>query len=142
MFATHIRHFLEFIRNPQRQLAIVIAVIGYCFLVVTWQYRSIEYTDPVQPVLEVHPRVFNLASQVEVGMHINNFPEFSFRENAFTLDTLVWFSFPVGTESLHTLKKFSFQNGRIIRRSLPTIKIVNNQVTVSFQTIVNLKSSS
>lgn len=140
MVAQHVRQFLEFVRNPQRQLFIVIAIITYCFLVVTWQYRTVEYTDPVQPVLEVHPRVFNLASQVQVGMHINNFPEFSFRENAFTIDALVWFSFPVGTESLHTLKKFSFQNGRIIRRSLPTIKIINNQVTVSFQTIVKLKA--
>ena len=140
MIARHTIRFLEFVRNPQRQLAMVIAIIIYCFTVVTWQYNKTHFADPVQPVLAVHPRVFQLASHITVGMHINNFPEFSFRKNEFTLDALVWFSFPVGTESLQTIKQFSFQNGKVVRRSLPTIKIVDDLVTVSFQTIVDFKA--
>lgn len=140
MIKQQIIRSLEFVRNPQRQLAAVVLIIMYCFGLVTWQYQKTHFSDPVQPVLEVHPRVYQLATHITVGMHINNFPEFSFRRNTFTLDALVWFSFPVGTEALHTIEQFSFQNGTIKSRSLPTIKIVDDIVTVSFQTIVNFKA--
>lgn len=140
MITNYAVSFLQFIRNPRRQLSIVILTIFYCFGIVAWQYQKTRYADPIQQVLEVHPRVFQLASHVTVGLHINNFPEFSFRENKFTLDTLVWFAFPVGTESLHTIKEFSFQNGKILHKSLPTIKIVENVAMISFQAIVDFKA--
>ena len=91
MITAHAIRFLDLFATLQRQLTTVIAIIIFCFGVVAWQYKKTHFADPLQPVLEVHPRVFQLASHITVGMHINNFPEFSFRKNEFTLDALVVF---------------------------------------------------
>lgn len=131
---------LDRFRNPQLQLTIVVAVMAYCVILLSLQYQERRYAEPIQPVLEVPTQVKRLANKVEVGLHINNFPEFSFHKNKFILDALVWFKFPVGTESLASIQEFSFQNGQIRHRSLPIIKVVDDVVLISFQTTVEFKS--
>jgi len=141
MFKRQSIKLLDRFRNPKAQLVLVAVMLAYFVGLITWQHTMEHHADPIQQVLEIHPRVKRLASQVHVGMHINNFPEFSFNKNSFLMDVLVWFSFPIGTESLHTIEQFSFQNGEIKKKSLPTIKINDKIVMVSFQTTVSFKTS-
>ncbi|MGD1997580.1 MAG: hypothetical protein PVJ92_01555 [Candidatus Dependentiae bacterium] len=139
-FRKQVDLLLDRLKNPQAQLAIIIAMIAYFVILLSWQHNYTHYADQIPPLLEVPAKVEQLASKVTVGLHVNNFSEFSFSKNKFTMDALVWFSFPLGTESLQTIKQFGFQNGKIKRKSLPTIKIVDNIVMVSFQTVVDFKA--
>jgi len=132
--------FLDRIRNPQAQLAIIVGMIFYFIGLISWQHKTPQYADKIQPVLEVQSNIRQLASKVTVGLHLNNFAEFSFSKNKFKLDALVWFTFPIGTESLYTIEKFSFQNGTILQKSPPMIKIIGKSVMISFQTIVEFKA--
>lgn len=137
---TRLEALIEQIRRPAVQLSLIVFIICYVTGLLLWQHDYSHFADPIQPVLEIQNQTKRLASQVTTGLHINNFPEFSFHKNKFVLDAIVWFKYPVGVESIKTVEGFSFQNGKLLSRSLPTIKIDHGIVTVSYQTTVEFKT--
>ena len=140
MIRAHITSVFEFFRQPRPLLSTIVFTIGFLIFFLFVQNDRKHFAEEVPQILQVQPSVKKLASHVDVGLHINNFPEFSFRKNKFILDALVWFKFRVGTESLKTIEDFSFQNGQIISKSLPIIKVRKGFVTISYQTIAEFKT--
>jgi hypothetical protein len=110
--------------------------IVFLFVVLGQQFKTI---DP-EPVLlhQIDEKAKSKASVVSVGLHIHNFPEASFVKGEFLIDGIIWFSFPVGTESLKTVENFSIQNslmqenGELIYKSNPIIKLIEDRVLLCY----------
>jgi hypothetical protein len=88
----------------------------------------------------------NRATAVTVGLHVNGFPSFSFIKNEFMIDGILWFKFQQGTVSLRTIEGFSLQNsllqenGTLIYKSPPIVKIIGKEVLVSYHMQTTFKT--
>ena len=132
--------FFKTIRTAKFQLSLLFLVIFYVVGLLFWEYKQDSYAEAIYPILKVKEQEKQLASNVLTGLRINNFPSFSFERNRFTMDAFVWFRFPIGTESLDTIKKFDFQNGKITYQSLPMIKLIEDDVLVTYQVKADFKA--
>ncbi len=130
----------RFIKAPSFQISSIILSMLLITGILTWEYQKHVYPEPHQEILKVDKKVHRFASIVDVGLHINNFPTFSFHENKFVMNAAVWFRFPAGAESLDTVKNFGFENGTILERSKPFIKLIGHNVVVSYQVKVAFKT--
>ena len=133
-------NFFKIIKTEKFQLLTILLVIFYAVAVLIWEHRSDNYAEKIYPILKVKEEVKQLASNISVGLHVNTFPKFSFDRNEFTMDAFIWFRFPVGTESLHTIERFDFQNGEIKYKSSPMIKLIGDDVVVTYQVKVEFKA--
>jgi hypothetical protein len=122
------------------QLISIFLVITYITILSVAEHKSQKFAEKIYPIQKVPDHVDMISSHVEVGLHINNFTKFSFDTNEFTMDALTWFRFPIGTESLSTIEKFDFQNGTILNKSAPIIKLINDDVLVTYQVKVDFKT--
>ncbi|MFA5307037.1 MAG: hypothetical protein WC365_06330 [Candidatus Babeliales bacterium] len=64
--------------------------------------------------------------RVKVGMFIRDVPIFNIEKNNFKIDSVIWFEFNGDEITLDTLEKFSIDNGKILSKSPPDIKISEN----------------
>lgn len=128
--------FLQFIKKPKFQIYSVIITLLLVASLATIQYKKVSYAEKEYQITKLSKQEKRLSSCVDVGLFINNFPEFSFYKNKFIVDALVWFSFPIGTESLHTIENFTFQNGKIKYKSKPIIQLDNKTVTISYHVVI------
>jgi hypothetical protein len=115
--------------------AVGISILFVSYLLF-YQYTNKYNTNETYNVLQVGEDVKRMASHVQVGLFVNNFPEFSIYKNRFKMNCVVWFRFPVGTESLDTIDNFSFQGGTIKTKSKPIVKIIGDDVVVSYKVTV------
>jgi len=133
------------IKTAKFQLTIIIITILYIVGLLLWQNVTIFYAEKIFTINKIEKSVRRLANNVSVGLHINNFPNFSFNENKFIMDAFVWFKFEVGTESLDTIENFTFRNSNlqdlgILFKSKPMIKLIDNDVVVTYHVQVEFKS--
>ncbi len=132
--------FFKIIKTAWFQIIIIFFVIIYAVSILIWEHKRDNYAEKIYPIFKVKEEIKQLASNVSVGLHINTFPKFSFNQNDFTMDAFVWFKFPVGTESLHTIKNFDFQNGEIKYKSPPMIKLIDDDVVVTYMVKAEFKA--
>lgn len=106
-----------------------------------------DVTDPIHTLHTLEPSLQRTSSLVSVGLHINNLPVFSISKNTFTIDGIVWFRFPIGTESLDTISRFEIQNvvrsqgGDLLYKSEPIIKLVGDEVIASYHIQATIKTA-
>ncbi len=79
--------------------------------------------------------------KVKTGLFIKNFPNFDIIRNTFLIDCLVWFELYPDEIMLNMVEKFSFNNGRIVHRSSPDIKIDQGKMIVTYDVRVECKSN-
>jgi len=125
--------------------AILFTIIYISILLFAQRTRFLS--DDKAPVLhKVDAQTQKLASTVHVGMYLNSFPMFSFESGEFTIDATVWFKFPAATEALSTLEQFTIynsliqNNGALLYRSAPIIKLVGDDVIASYHIQTSFKS--
>jgi hypothetical protein len=116
------------------------SIILTCLIIITTlvlknQWATIH--DKIPGVHQLSAQEKNRAIAVDVGLHINGFPNFSFVKNEFTLDGILWFKFQYGSVSLDTIGDFSIQNsllenGEISYKSAPIVKLMGDEVLVSY----------
>lgn len=128
------------LRHPVVHTILIFSLLTYIGGLFYIQNETITCRDPLPTLLPVSKSCSLIATEVTAGLHVNSFSQFSFEKNEFCMDAIVWFTFPVGSESLKTVEEFSFQNGRITSKSLPTIKVIDDIVMMSFQTVVEFKT--
>jgi len=131
---------LRYLKAVHFQLNAVLLALIYITALHVWQYQHNFYSENPQRVLQLDKSARQLASDVNVGLHINNFPLFSFNKNDFVMDAIVWFRFAIGTESLKAIDQFEFQNGKILQKSKPIVKLFGDEVVVSYQVKVQFKT--
>ena len=134
------KKFFNVIKKSSFQIISVLLVISFISGILIWEYNKNEFSEKIFPVPKVDEKIKILTPSISVGLFINNFPNFSFNENKFAIDAFVWFRFPIGTESLNTISKFDFVNGEINYKSDPIIKLIKNDVLVTYQIKASFKA--
>lgn len=132
--------FFKLIKNIKFQISCILLVTIYTVTLLFIEHRQENFSEKIYPILKVKDDVKKISSNVDVGLHINNFPTFEIYKNNFSLDAIVWFRFPIGTESINTIDKFEFKNGEIAYKSPPMIRKIENKVIVAYQVKVNFKA--
>jgi hypothetical protein len=125
------------LRKTKYQIASIFSVYLYVFLILLYQYSMDNYNEILPSLQKVDPQVEKIAAKVETGMFINGFPKFSFSQNDFVVDAIVWFKYPKEALPLDVIKSFSFKNflftrGNRVYQSEPMIKLIGSDVFVSF----------
>jgi hypothetical protein len=104
------------------------------------QYQQHYFAEENVKLKKIGEQAQRLSSIVETGLYINNFPRFSFTKNAFIMDSIVWFKFALGTESLHTIDRFSFQNGKILSKSEPMVQVDEKNILIRYHVVVKFST--
>lgn len=82
-----------------------------------------------------------LTAKVKAGLFVKNFSEFDVKNNKFVADCVVWFEFNSDEVMLGTIGMFSFDNGDIIMKSEPDVKIQERKTIAKYDVKVVFKSS-
>ncbi|MBU1008135.1 hypothetical protein KKA53_03600 [Candidatus Dependentiae bacterium] len=130
------KKIIDSLQTNMFQQIIIFFSILYIATMLVIQYEQSYFAEKNYEVTKVTDIEKRLASDVEVGLFINNFPKFSFHTNSFIMDAAVWFKFPIGNESLSTINKFSFKNGEILSKSNPVVQMQGSSVVISYQVVV------
>lgn len=136
-----------FFQSSKVQLFSIIFAIAYLVCFLFWQGANTPSIDHIRKPLSIDRKIASTAAQVEVGLEINNFPEFSFEHGPFVMDCVIWFKFEKGTESLKTIESFTIANavennsGSLILLSSPMIKAIGDHILVSYNVLVKFVAS-
>lgn len=136
--------FFKKIRSTQFQLLAIIITSLYLIGLFIAQNTAFKAIEKAYSIHQPTTSMKNLATPVTTGLHINSFPKFDFNKNLFSLDAIIWFRFPVGTESLETIEQFSLHNNiqtTWSHRSAPIIKIVDEDVLIAFHIEMDFKAN-
>jgi hypothetical protein len=119
---------------------IILIILSSLICLTLFYNKSVEFTstdprpefkiltpDSVQNFLGA-----SVGSQVEVGMHIENFQEFNLRDGTFAVDIIAWFKFNPSVISLETIGQFTFEKGRIEEKSKPKTKLINGTMLAQY----------
>jgi hypothetical protein len=106
------------------------------------RFRS---TDPKIELQSYVPRKSGPESKsiaiVETGLFVKGFSEFSFVENSFIADVVVWFLFKPHEIPKETIDAFSFEGGEIKSKSAPEIKIIEDKIFTRYLVRVEFKAN-
>ncbi len=139
-----INHLLN---NTRIMLLTIIVTALYLLSVVYWQSQNFNSIDPSYVIQTLTEKEQRYSSLVEIGLHINSFPTFSFSKNTFTIDGILWFKFPSGAESIETLSNFGIQNAAALNgntlefKSEPIIKRMEHKILLSYHIQAMIKTS-
>jgi hypothetical protein len=130
--------YKKLLNSARAQLYMLAGASFVVCALILWQ--DFRFTALDQPIEILQPTALEkaYASHVNVGLHINSFPVFSFGKNDFIIEGIVWFKFDNGSESLSTIEQFTVQNsvlienGTLIYQSAPIIKLLGDQVLVCY----------
>lgn len=129
---------INFLQSSRTQIISVLVTSAYITTLLLITYNSHIYREPIDALILPSPVTEALANNIEVGVHFNAFPYMSFKTGTFTIDATVWFKFDQGTESIETFEGFTIKNmlvkqeGKTFYRSKPMVKIIGEQVMVSY----------
>ena len=132
------RCVIAFLQSTQIKFFSIITTAIYVTAVLIATYNAPIYKEPIPKLEQPDTLMQELATTIDMGLHINSFPHFSFKETTFAIDGIVWFKFDQGSESLDTIEDFSIQNtigktgGKLFYKSKPLVKLVDDKVIVSY----------
>ena len=79
--------------------------------------------------------------KVTTGMFVKNFSVFDVVKNRFVMDCILWFEYNSDEIMLDTINLFSFDNGKILKRSQADIKIDGRKTRAKYDVRVEFKGS-
>ncbi|MFH1254024.1 MAG: hypothetical protein V1646_01175 [bacterium] len=132
-------------RLTRFRLNAILVTIIYISALLFIQHKRFLADDQAPKLQQVDEKTQKLASIVHVGMYVNSFPIFSFDSGDFTIDAMIWFKFPAATEALATIEQFTLyngfiqQNGKLLYRSAPIIKLVGEDVVACYHIQTSFK---
>ena len=77
---------------------------------------------------------------VSVGLYIDNFSEFDIIKNKFSFAGVIWFEFDPALASLDIIDGFSFEQGKIIEKSAPSVHLIEDRLFVRYIIRVEFKT--
>lgn len=125
------------------------AVMGIVLIMLIAEFwltlSKTNMTDTIPVLNPINSKIIKdfgpFSVNVKTGMFIKNFPVFDVIKNDFTIDSIVWFEFNADEIPLDKVKKFSFDNDKILYLSPPDIKIIENKIFAKFNVTFNVKTS-
>lgn len=134
-----------FVRSLRVKSAIGILYIISIISILGWHTINFNTKDQVPALMIIDAakqKEFGAFTvKVKTGLFIKNFPGFDIIKNSFLVDCLVWFELFPDEIMLNTVQKFTFNNGKIIQKSSPDIKMENGKVIVTYDVRVECKSN-
>ncbi len=115
-------------------------------LVIFWvalhRFTTTDVITALKPInTEALKKLGPFTVRVKVGMFIKNFPVFDVSKNLFQADAIVWFQFNGDEINIETIDRFSFDNGKILSKSTPDIKVIGSDVFVRYNVTFELKTT-
>jgi hypothetical protein len=105
-------------------ISLVILYLPIVFRIISYRPNITDSVPQLKALTtEELKKLGPFAVRVKVGMFVRDFPIFNIEKNNFTIDAVIWFEFNGDEITIDTLKEFSIDNGKIISRSPPDIKI-------------------
>lgn len=134
------------LHHTRGKFVATLAAAIYLGCLLLWQSNHITAIDPIPQLEQPTLQEQRLAAPVTVGLHVHSFPRFSFNQNDFVLDGVLWFKFISGTIPLQTLEAFSFHNAMqepsgLVFKSAPIIKLMADQVLACYHVQVHVKAA-
>jgi hypothetical protein len=121
----------------------VVAIV--MILMARHAFLSFSSNEPSPKVFSTTPRQVKEwggnTTEVLVGLHVNNFPEFDIVNNKFTIDAIIWFEFDPALVSLETVEKFSFDKGDIIKKTTSDTKVIEGKFFAQFNITVKFTTN-
>lgn len=106
------------------------------------EFNTTDVDSPLQDIdIEATRKFAAFTVHVETGLFIRNFPYFNMIENKFVVDMVLWFRFDPTEITLDTIDKFSFENGKILEKSPPDVKIIDDKTFVKYDIVAEVKSN-
>lgn len=138
-------HFFELIVTPKYQLIALASTTLLLVLISIYPFSIYQFLEPTPQLLSVTPKQINQwggnATEVTVGLHIINFPEFDILHNNFIIDGIIWFEFDPSLVSLETVEKFSFEKGDILKKIVSDNKVINGRFFVEYNITVKFTTN-
>lgn len=133
--------FFTIIQSTQFQMISILLTSLYLTSLIAIQYKRLTFPEKIPTLEVVDSSIKQLATPVTVGLHINSFPEFSINTGQFLMDAIIWFNFEKASESIETISKFTIKNSLLLGsfitfKSDPIIKILDNDVLVSYHVLI------
>lgn len=124
---------------------IMILVAGSLIIEFWLALSKPNITDSIPVLNPINTKVIKdfgpFAVNVKTGMFIKNFPLFDVTKNDFIIDAVIWFEFNADEIPIERIETFSFDNDRILYKSTPDIKIIDNKIFAKFNVTFNVKTS-
>ena len=79
--------------------------------------------------------------KVKTGLYLKSFPKFDIVNNQFIFDALLWFEFHPNEIMLESIGKFSVDNGKVINRSPPDLKVVGDAVIATYDIRIDCRAN-
>lgn len=130
------------INNARSKLAFILLATVYIAALFNYGFIRFSTTDlrpEFKPInTEAIKKLGTFAVRVRTGLFIKKFIVFDVNNNRFVADVVVWFEYNPDEIMPATIEKFSFDNGKILERSSPDVKIIDNQVFAKYNVIFEL----
>jgi hypothetical protein len=136
--------FFDVTKTPVK--GVLLGVLIVYMLGIFWyalgQFSTTDVMPPLKPInTEALKQLGPFTVRVKVGMFIKHFPIFDVSKNTFQVDAIVWFDFNGDEANLDTIERFSFDNGKIVYKSPPEIKVTGTNIFVRYNVIFELKTN-
>ncbi len=121
------------VRFQAVSMLILLGIITFFF------YNALQHfnaSDPAPLIKPFYPLPVSLESssivEVDVGIHIINFPNFDFQTNNFIIEAIIWFAFNPSLLTLATVSQFSFQKGSFLSKVQTNMRLVGDKLFVQY----------
>lgn len=138
------KRFVDITTTPVKGTLLGMLVV-YLLIIFGYALRQFNTTDVMPPLKPINTEALKqmgpFTVRVKTGMFIKHFPVFDVSKNMFQLDAIVWFEFNGDEMNLDTIERFSFDNGKMIYKSPPEIKVEGTNIFVRYNIICELKTN-
>ena len=134
------------LKNVRVNLFLIALLICYLSGLSYYAAARFNTADPI-PHIEINMEEIKQARyftvRVKTGLFIKNIPVFDEIRNSFRIEAIIWFEFDPSEIMLETVEKFSFDNGFIVSRSTPDVKIDGEKIfakyDITFEVMTDLR---
>lgn len=131
--------------TPPAQFIGLVVLALVMILMARHSFLSFTSYEPSPKVFSATPKQIKEwggnTTEVLVGLHINNFPEFDIVNNKFTVDAIIWFEFDPALVSLETVEKFVFDKGDILKKTTSDTKVIEGKFFAQFNITVKFTTN-
>ncbi|MCK4499550.1 hypothetical protein KAU11_03585 [Candidatus Babeliales bacterium] len=112
------------------------------FSIALARFNTTDKYPEFQIINEARQKEFGAFTvKVTTGMFIKNFSTFNVVKNRFVMDCILWFEYNSDEIMLDTINMFSFDNGKILKRSQADIKIDGRKTRAKYDVRVEFKGA-
>jgi hypothetical protein len=110
-------------------VALSFALFMLCLYKPIMQFSPLDSSPQITPYTQA--QINPAATPVRTGMRITDFLKFDAIKNEYVVNAIVWFVYNPQKISTEKVGLFSFTKGEIIKKSDPTITLVDNGLTMA-----------